>query len=168
MKNTDFISNYTKLDGLLLGFAIRLTSNKVEAQELYQETLYKAFLNKEKYKDGTNFKSWITTIMRNTFINGYRKKQTRNRVEQPIENCIEVNRLYTTENKAHSNIMMNEIWAAIKLLKKQYSDPFLLFYQGFHYNEISKVMNLPIGTVKSRIFTARKKLKGLISKKYNN
>lgn len=158
MTSQDFLDRYETINNLLFGFAMKLTRNKEEAKDLQQETICRAFKNRHRFTVGTNFKAWITTIMRNTFINNYRKKLTRNKVEQPVTDF-----LYAIENKAVKNeaerlIMGQELEAIISNLKETYRQPFLMFYMGYQYMEIAESMNLPIGTVKSRIFFARKKL----------
>lgn len=166
MTTLEFNANYQPLEDLLFAFAMKLTRNTVNAQDLMQETLCRAFKNKDRFRMGTNFKAWITTIMRNNFINDYRKMKTRNRVEAPIEEFS-----YFVENKsvsdnANSIIMMKELTRMVDSLSDDFKRPFNMFNEGFHYNEIAQAMNIPIGTVKSRIFFARKKLRGMVHAQY--
>lgn len=166
MTSLEFNAKFNQLDQKLFAFALKLTKNSNDAKDLLQETACKAYSNIHRFKPGTNFKAWISTIMRNNFINEYRKRRTRNNVEQPIEEF-----LFAIENKgiksgAYSSLMMGELKKMIKSIGPRYSTPFMLFYKGYHYDEISEQMNIPIGTVKSRIFFARKKLKGLVVDRY--
>ncbi|MBR9921216.1 MAG: sigma-70 family RNA polymerase sigma factor [Bacteroidetes bacterium] len=166
MTSQDFLNKYEMINDLLFGFAMKLTRNKEEAKDLQQETICRAYKHRDRFANGTNFKAWLTTIMRNTFINNYRKKKTRNRVEKPVDDF-----LYAIENKAVKNeaertIMGEEIEKIVANLKETYRKPFLMFFMGYQYNEIAQHMELPIGTVKSRIFFARKKLVGAIRAKY--
>ena len=166
MTTVEFNERYQPLEDLLFAFAMKLTRNKVNAQDLMQETLCRAYKNRDRFAMGTNFKAWITTIMRNNFINDYRKQRTRNRVEAPIEDFS-----YFVENKsvsgnAHSIIMMKELNGMLDKLSANFREPFVLFYDGWHYDEIAQTMGIPIGTVKSRIFFARKKLKAMIQEQY--
>lgn len=162
----EFNVRLAKLENLLFAFAMKLTKNREDAKDLYQETAFRAFNHKDRYTMGTNFKAWVTTIMRNTFINNYRKKKTRNKVEAPIEDL-----LYAIENKAvngtaESNILTTELTRIIDELKDGYKIPFTMFLRGYQYNEIAEHMDLPMGTVKSRIFFARKQLKATITDLY--
>lgn len=166
MSALEFNASFSKLHDLLFAFAMKLTRNKEDAKDLMQETAMLAYANIHRFEPGTHFKSWVSTIMRNSFINNYRKMKTRNKVEKPIEDY-----LYAVENKAVSNqassmIMQKELTIILDNLANEYKVPFLMFFQGYHYDEISEHMNLPIGTVKSRIFYARKQLKDMIEKRY--
>lgn len=166
MSALEFHASFHKLHDLLFAFAMKLTRNKEDAKDLMQETAMLAYANIHRFEPGTHFKSWVSTIMRNSFINNYRKMKTRNKVEKPIEDF-----LYAVENKAvrnqgHSQIMQKELTAILDGLSDDYRVPFLMFFQGYHYDEIATHMNLPIGTVKSRIFYARKQLKDMISQRY--
>ena len=165
MSTLEFNTNFAKLHDLLFAFAMKMTRNKEDAKDLMQETAMLAYANLHRFQPGTYFKSWVSTIMRNSFINNYRKMKTRNNVEQPIEDFVAtVGKTIT--NQASSIIMQGELNDIINKLSNDYKVPFLMFFQGYHYDEIAEHMSLPIGTVKSRIFYARKQLKELISIRY--
>ena len=140
-------------------FAITLTRDSEVAKDLFQETLYRAIANREKYNVGTNIKAWLYTIMRNIFINNYR----RNIKKQTVfaSSIYELNwehlqaTSYTTEAKLQVKEMMNSIHRLPDLFKK----PFLLYFEGFRYHEIADMLVEPLGTVKSRIHFARRLLK---------
>lgn len=166
MTTTEFNKSYQPLEALLFAFAMKLTRNTTNAQDLMQETLCRAFKNKDRFLIGTNFKAWITTIMRNNFINDYRKRKTRNKVEAPIEDFGYFVENKSVEGNANSIIMMKELTKMVESLEEDFSKPFNMFNEGFHYDEIATEMNIPIGTVKSRIFFARKKLKSMIKARY--
>lgn len=168
MTTTQFIESYSPLENKLYAFAVKLTRNHSAAKDLLQETLTKAYSNRSKFTMGTNFKSWITTIMRNAFINDYRKNKKRGEVEHPIENYT-----YAVESKAISNgsestIMMKELRSIINEVKPKYRIPFLMHYQGYEYKDIATELNIPVGTVKSRLHTARQQLRKLIRINYPN
>lgn len=149
----------------LMPFAFTLTHNHEDAKDLYQETLFKAFDNKDKYNLGTNIKAWLYTIMRNIFINDYRKKAKQKIVCDSSLNDYYVNSTQTvTSNSAISNINLKEIQAAITRLPDIFKSPFLLYCDGYKYNEISDILSEPLGTVKSRIHFARKLLKAQIER----
>jgi RNA polymerase sigma-70 factor (ECF subfamily) len=168
MTTAEFNKQFDKIHDLLFAFAMKLTRNMEDAKDLMQETAMRAFANRHHFEPGTHFKSWVSTIMRNSFINDYRKKKTRNRVEKPIEDY-----LYAVENKAvsssaHSVIMMKELRRMLGKMTDDYRTPFIMFFNGYQYEEIANHMRLPMGTVKSRIFYARKQLKDMIQEQYGN
>lgn len=168
MTTTQFISAYQPLKSELFAFAVKLTRSRSAADDLVQETLTKAYKHRNKFSMGTNFKSWITTIMRNTFINDYRKNKRRGEVQHPLENYTYAIESQTISNGSESTMMMKELQAIINQIKPKYRKPFLMHYQGYEYQDIAAEMNIPIGTVKSRLYTARQKLRKLIEKNYPN
>jgi RNA polymerase sigma-70 factor (ECF subfamily) len=163
---------HTKLDNLasvLNAFAYNLTKNVEDAKDLYQETAFRAITNQDKFRPGTNLKAWLFTIMKNIFINNYRKKAKANTIMDSTDNMYYINSGSTTiNNQAESNIMMKELIKMIEELDASIKVPFLMHYQGFKYQEIADQLDLPLGTVKSRIFFARKELKSLIGNRYKN
>ena len=163
MTNQEFTTRTQELNNLLFAFALRLTRSRQDAEDLMQETQIKAYKYRNNFAEGTNFKSWISTIMRNTFINQYRKRKTRRHLNQPTtevtENIIHKN---VVANSGEQNLRMQELSGMLDSIGKLYAVPFMMFYRGFEYQEIAAKLNIPIGTVKSRIFTARVKLKQMI------
>jgi RNA polymerase sigma-70 factor (ECF subfamily) len=166
MGTVEFSSEFQILQKKLLPVAYRLTNNYEDAKDLVQETALRAYNNKEKFEVGTNFQAWVITIMRNTFINFYRKKKNRNTSCEPTGSFVFENESQSEVNKADSNMMMQELGTIISEMSDTYSKPFTMFYEGFKYEEIANEMALPIGTVKSRIFFARRKLRETILKQY--
>ncbi len=159
MKSEKFQSNLMQLQGNLLNFAYMLTSNRDDAYDLLQDTTLKALDNEDKYAEGTNFKGWVFTIMRNIFINNYRRTQRSATIVDTTENLYHLNicqdsGLEDPEGSFHAG----EITDAIDAFPEEYRIPFSMHVAGYKYNEIAEHMNLPLGTVKSRIFFARKKL----------
>lgn len=166
MTTADFQKKYHNLHDLLFAFAMKLTRNKDKAKDLMQETACRAFQYRDRFRMGTNFKAWMTTIMRNTFINNYRKKKTRRKTEAPIEDFLFAIENKSIDNEAYSSIFVKEVYKMLNSLSDTYQVPFLMFFQGYQYMEIAEHLDIPIGTVKSRIFFARKKLKGMIREHY--
>ncbi len=167
MTTAKFNINYKQIEDLLFGFAMKLTKDKERAKDLMQETFCRAFKNKDRFSENTNFKAWMTTIMRNNFINDYRKRKTRSQVMAPVEDFS-----YFIENQASvgngdSIIMMKELNGLIGELPNDLQQAFKMYVNGYHYNEIAETVNAPIGTIKSRIFFARKKLRASIKANYN-
>jgi RNA polymerase sigma factor (sigma-70 family) len=162
---TDF--RYTLLNNAdsLMPFAFKLTQDHEEARDLFQETIYKALANEEKYNMGTNLKAWLYTIMRNIFINDYRKKSRQNIVLDGSNSDYYINSTKTvTYNDAVSFINMKEIKKAIIDLPAIFKDPFLLYFDGYKYTEIAEILCEPLGTIKSRVHFARKLLKSQLER----
>jgi len=166
MTNKEFTAKTDELNNLLFSFALRLTRSRQDAEDLMQETAIKAYKYRNNFAEGTNFKSWISTIMRNTFINQYRKRKTRRHLNQPTtevtENVVSKN---VVANSGEQNLRMQEMTRMMDSIGKIYSVPFMMFYKGYEYQEIAAQLNIPIGTVKSRIFSARVKMKQLIGER---
>jgi len=166
MTNQEFTAKTQELNNLLFAFALRLTRSRQDAEDLMQETQIKAYKYRDNFAEGTNFKSWISTIMRNTFINQYRKRKTRRHLNQPTtevtENIISKN---VVANSGEQNLRMQEMKRMMNSIGKIYSIPFMMFYRGYEYQEIARELNIPIGTVKSRIFSARVKMKAMIGER---
>lgn len=169
MSQPEFYTKFDKMSTLLHSFAYNLTKNVEDAKDLYQETAFRALTNRDKFRPGTNFKAWLFTIMKNIFINNYRKKTKANTIMDSTENLYYINSgSAVISNGAESNIMMKELIKMIDELDSSVRVPFLMHYQGFKYQEIAEHLELPLGTVKSRIFFARKELKDVIGKRYKN
>ena len=163
-----FETKLLSLQSNLLNFAYMLTSNRDDAYDLLQDTTIKALDNEDKYVENTNFKGWVFTIMRNIFINNYRKVVRSATVVDTTEDLYHLNLpqdsgFETPEGSGAAN----EITGAINALTEEYRIPFSMYVAGYKYNEISEKMNLPLGTVKSRIFFARKQLQDTL-KDYRN
>jgi RNA polymerase sigma factor (sigma-70 family) len=146
-------------------FAITLTRDNEVAKDLFQETLFRALANKEKYNVGTNIKAWLYTIMRNVFINDYRKRARQNTILDNSDNgfLLDYNEV-TASNAAETNLRMKEIREYIHGLPQIFKTPFLLYFDGYKYNEIADMLKEPLGTIKSRIHFARKLLKASIQR----
>jgi RNA polymerase sigma-70 factor (ECF subfamily) len=144
-------------------FAFTLTKDAEQAKDLYQETLFRALSNQEKYLEGTNIRAWLFTIMRNIFINHYRKKLKHRMVAEPNASDFFINyQQHTVTNKAASNLQMKDIHVAVYHLPNIFKKPFMLYYEGYKYFEIANILQEPLGTIKSRIHFARKILKSQV------
>ena len=169
MSTIEFQDRLNQLSSVLHTFAYNLTKNVEEAKDLFQETAFRALSNKDKFRPGTNFKAWLFTIMKNIFINNYRKKVKSKTIMDSTDNLYYLNSgSNAINNKADSNFMVDELSAMIDQLDESLRTPFLMHYEGFKYQEIADHLDLPLGTIKSRIFFARKGLKQLIHSRYNN
>ncbi len=168
MSTIEFNSRLNQMSAILHSFAYNLTKDIEASRDLYQETAYRAIKNREKFSPGTNFKAWLFTIMKNIFINDYRKKVRANTIIDTTENHYYINSgKNTVNNHAFSNIMMKELSQMVADLDESTRVPFEMHYSGFKYQEIADKLDLPLGTVKSRIFFARKELKTVINNRYD-
>lgn len=160
MSTLEFNQSLISNSEYLKPFAMTLTRDMESAKDLIQETLFRALANKEKYNEGTNIKAWLYTIMRNIFINNYRRSARQNTIfdNTPNDYLLDYNQ-YATSNTAEGNLTLKEINEAIFELPEIFKKPFQLYFDGYKYHEIADVLNEPLGTIKSRIHFARKLLK---------
>jgi RNA polymerase sigma-70 factor (ECF subfamily) len=147
------------LRGALQEFTRRFTNNREESHDLVQDTLLKALLYRDKFRDDTNLKGWLFTIMRNTFINNYRRLQrTRTRYDQTKDlHFLNVEEEHTF-NRPQESMEFREIWRNVNKIKDELLTPFKMYTSGYKYHEIAEHLGIPIGTVKNRIFNARKEI----------
>ncbi|MBK8568156.1 MAG: RNA polymerase sigma factor [Saprospiraceae bacterium] len=166
MTTSEFNQQLSDFNRNLFANAMRLSGNKHNAQDLMQETIMRAFANHHKFVVGTNFKGWIYTIMQNCFINDYRKRRSRGRIVYLMEDNMKGVMEQPVRNLGNTIVMMNELRHLIDELSEANRIPFELHFDGFGYQEIAEQLDVPLGTVKSRIFFARKKLKSMIQGRY--
>lgn len=151
------------LQGNLLNFAYQLTTSRETAQDLVQDTTLKVLDNESKYVDNVNFKGWVFTIMRNIFINNYRRQVRSATVVDTTEDLYHLNLSQESGfSTPEGSFAAKEISQAIKDFTDEYRVPFSMYIAGYKYSEIADKMGLPLGTVKSRIFFARKRLQALL------
>ena len=159
MATSEFQTKLMSLQSNMLNFALMLTSNRDNAYDLLQDTTLKALDNEDKYTDNTNFKGWVFTIMRNIFINNYRRVARSATVIDQTEDLYHLNISQDSGFETpEGSFQAGEITAAINQMSDEYRIPFSMHVAGYKYGEIAEKMNLPLGTIKSRIFFARKKL----------
>jgi RNA polymerase sigma factor (sigma-70 family) len=159
MTALEFNYQLTNLSSNLERFAMSLTSNHEDALDLLQETFAKAITYRDKFEDNTNLKAWTFTIMKNTFINNYRRNVKANTTFDNTDDLYFLNlNKEATSSTPDSEYSVKEIQKSIDELDDDFKLPFLMHTQGYKYKEIADHLNLKIGTVKSRIFFTRKKL----------
>lgn len=163
MTALEFGYRLESLTGTLKPYAMKLTKDSEDANDLLQETVYKAYTNRTKFEEGTNLKAWMYTIMRNTFITNYQRMVRRNTFIDTTENSYFINSSAAIENSAYGNFVGRDIKSAVDGLKEIYKIPFKLYFEGFKYHEIALRLSIPIGTVKNRIHIARKELKDVLN-----
>ncbi len=160
MKKPEFDSLVTKETESLRMYALRFTRSPENADDLVQDTVLKAITYYDKFKDGTNFKGWLYTIMKNTFINNYRRTTKVNSVVTKTDDITSSNLYFSsTKNGGEDIFVMDDIKGALSVLEKEYYTPFSMYFDGYKYHEIAERLKIPIGTVKTRIHVARKYLK---------
>lgn len=159
MTHTEFTRNLEGMRGELRTFTHRFTSNREVSQDLVQETMLKALLYRDKYRTDTNLKGWLFTIMRNTYINQYRRLQRARTFTDTTANLhfLQVEDEHTF-HRPESSAEYKEVWNRVNSLRDELLIPFKLHTSGYKYHEIAEHLNLPIGTVKNRIFHARKEI----------
>jgi RNA polymerase sigma factor (sigma-70 family) len=168
MTHVEFEKRFRHFSKPLYSFALHLTRDQEDAKDLVQETAYRAFKNLDKFRAGTNFKAWMRTILRNSFINNYRKKKTRRQVEAPVDDFLFAIESNTVNNSGFQHLQYERLQNIVQQLDESYRIPFLLHFQGYQYKEIADYLDVPLGTVKSRIFFARKKLRTAIKRVYDH
>ncbi len=159
MTAMEFNHKLISMEDRLERFALSLTSDREAAKDLLQETYLKALSSKDKFIEFTNFEAWAYTIMKNTFINNYRKAVRQNTIVDTTKDLYYLNNSREAINeKPDSTFQQKEINKHINALQDELKVPFLMHTKGFKYKEIADELNLKIGTVKSRSFFTRKKL----------
>lgn len=158
-----FKSSVIGMQGNLLSFALKLTLNEEEAHDLVQDTTLKALDNEAKFVDNTNFSGWMMTIMRNIFINNYRKRARENTM---VDTTGDLHHLNVSQDSGLETpdgaYAAGEISAILNGFPADYRNPFSMHIAGYKYEEISDKLGMPLGTVKSRIFFTRKRLRELL------
>lgn len=159
MRTANFAQDLLSVQTELLNFAYKLTADREEANDLLQETSLKALDNEEKYTAETNFKGWVYTIMRNIFINNYRKALRDQTYVDQTDNQYYLDQNFDIEgDSTEGSYDLKEMRRIVNALPKEYRIPFSMYVSGFKYREIADKLGLPLGTVKSRIYFTRQKL----------
>ena len=159
MTALEFSTNLVGQQRFLEGYARQLTGNPDDAKDLTQETFLKALIHREKFVNQNNFKAWLYTIMKNIFINNYRRIKKENTIIDQTDDLYYLN-ISNSNSDTDPESMLNakELENGINSLDADFRKPFDMYNDGFKYKEIADALNLTIGTVKSRIFYSRKKL----------
>lgn len=158
MVTAEFKQRLMDLQANMLNFAYMLTSNRDDAHDLLQDTTLKALDNADKYVDNANFKGWVFTIMRNLFINRYRRSAYEATLVDSTDQRLNIAGENSSAASPEGTFSVVEITNAINEFPKKFRVPFSMHIAGYKYHEIADHTGLPIGTVKSRIFTARTQL----------
>ncbi len=165
MSTIEFQQHLVSLRQQLYYFALSLTKDRDDAQDLLQESMLRALMNREKFQDNTNFKAWLYTIMKNTFINDHRRNKRTAALMDRVEHERDQVRRVQMPNNPEGLVRMGEIKRSLDRLDDTFSEPFTMHHEGYKYHEIADRLGIPIGTVKSRIFQARQRLMGMLTDK---
>ncbi|TAJ15354.1 RNA polymerase sigma factor [Marinilabiliaceae bacterium JC017] len=164
MTALQFNSTLLNMQNKLMYFALSLTSNDDDARDLLQETTLKALTYRNQFVNNTNFKAWVFTIMKNTFINNYRRNQKTRNAFDSTEDAFRLAYKQNYSSETPETVQsVNEMNKSIDRLNDEFRVPFKMHTQGYKYKEIAEKLKLPIGTVKSRIFFTRKKLQQMLN-----
>jgi RNA polymerase sigma factor, sigma-70 family len=160
MNKLEFNTKVVQEAGTLNNYAFYFTRDEENAHDLVQDTLLKAFSYYNKFKEGTNLQAWLYTILKNTFINYYRRKVKTNSIIIKPETISSADLFNSSlRNGAEGKFVMDDIERALSKLSEEYYYPFSMYYEGYKYHEIAEHFRIPIGTVKTRIHVARQHLK---------
>ena len=164
MTSIDFKNLVQREAKPLRHYAYQLTRNVEDTNDLVQETMLKAYTYQEKFENGTNLKGWLYTIMKNTFINNYRRMLKRNTFIDQTDNDYYLDSVAPlVRNEGEQGFLRKDIEEAIYSLTLNLQKPFTMNVKGFKYHEIAEILHIPIGTVKTRIFVARRELRKSLS-----
>jgi RNA polymerase sigma-70 factor (ECF subfamily) len=159
MTAIEFTHQIAELRTVLHGFTRRFTMDREESRDLVQDTMLKALIYRDRFRENNNLKGWLFTIMRNTFINNYRRNRKKIKLTDQSKDVLFLNTEEDhTFNKPHESMEFKEIWNNVNNLRGELLTPFKLYTSGYKYHEIAKQLGIPIGTVKNRIFHARKEI----------
>ncbi|GGC23378.1 MULTISPECIES: RNA polymerase sigma factor [Parapedobacter] len=165
MDNTEFDTRLVGEINSLNRYARRYVPDDESARDLVQETLNKAIRHRGKFKVGTNLKAWLYAILKNTFINDYRKVRRTYAIfrDDGDETAYKGTSFHAQNNGSESKFMMEDISHALNKLPENHYTPFIMHFEGFKYLEIAEHLKIPIGTVKTRIHGARILLRKLLN-----
>ena len=158
MSTLEFNDALISLENYLKSFAFSFTRNSEDAEDLTQETMLKALKYRSQYTPKTNFKAWVFTIMRNVFINQYRRKLKAATIFDHSKELYLLQKSDEQYGQPMNYMLGKDLNKQLNKLEDEYKKPFTMHFDGYKYQEIAESLNIPIGTVKSRIFIARKKL----------
>lgn len=162
MSTIEFEQQLIGLRKQLLWFALSLTRDRSAARDLVQDSMLRALTFRESFQDGTNFKAWLFTIMKNTFINGHRREMRKRALIEQAWGSVAANAA-PAGGRTEGALLKREIEGGLARLDPAFKHPFLMHHEGYKYEEISAHLSIPLGTVKSRIHEARRRLMSMLS-----
>lgn len=164
MTGDTFLTALQSIEQKLYKYAYKLTRDVNDARDLVQETFYKSLKGRDKFRAETNLMAWATTILRNTFINEIRRKKRQNTYQDGSSNTFLIDESvdHWVENDGIWKAQYKEVMEMVGDLPKGIKEPFMMYYRGYKYQEIAEELDAPLGTIKSKIFFARKRLKAIL------
>lgn len=166
MSTLEFQQQLIGLREQLYWFAMSLTRDRENASDLLQDSLARALQFRDKFQDNTNFKAWVYTIMKNTFINDHRRGKRTRAIMDRVDDAHVGAQALPLPQSTDGRVRMGEIKRSLDRLDTMFREPFLMHHEGYKYEEIAEHMGVPIGTVKSRIFQARQRLMAMLTDKH--
>jgi RNA polymerase sigma factor (sigma-70 family) len=164
MTAIEFSSQLLSLETGLRKFAYRLSSKKDDADDLVQETFLRVLQKKDSYLENVNFKSWTFTIMKNIFVDSYRRNRKRDTYgDKGIDSLTILQINPVSFENPDSTYSALEILQSIEQLEEKLRIPFNMYVEGYKYIEIADKLNINLGTIKNRIFLTRKQLMAQLS-----
>lgn len=164
MTKLEFNTLVTQEADSLRLYAMQFTKDRDDADDLVQDTIVKAVMYYSHFKKGTNIRGWLYTIMKNTFINNYRRIVKSKVFITKTDEISNHHLIYSaSKNQGENKFVMDDIKSALNKLSKDYYIPFNMYFEGYKYHEIAEQLQIPIGTVKTRIHIARKQMKDDLS-----
>ena len=162
IEQSDFVKiQFKEIRHLLKEFSLKLVgrTNQSAADDLYQDTALRIIVKADKYRYQSSFIGWAKTIMRNIFIDNYRKETKVRMILESTPNQFEnIPNGFSLKNSIEAKMEFDEIFFLVKSLPEVLSQPFLMKLEGYKYYEIAEELDAPLGTIKSRVFDARRKL----------
>ena len=163
MSTLEFQQQLILLRRPLYYFALSLTKDRDNALDLLQDCMVRALTYRDKFQDNTNFKAWLCTIMKNTFINGHRRNKRTQALMDIVDRDHDQVKRVQMQHSPDARVRMSEIQRSLQRLDPAFRTAFELHHQGYKYNEVADHLGIPIGTVKSRIHQARQRLMVMLS-----
>ncbi len=164
MESEKFVEVFNQNQFFFKRFAMKLTKSSTDADDLIQDACVRAFCHIDGFKDTGKFKSWFCSILYNTFINKYRKKSRRSAL---LNSQLHTHGLFftcrTTSNDGYEDLKFEDVFKLMAHIGHHNVEAFRLYEAGYTYQEISEMQGVPLGTVKSRIFFVRKKMRSMVA-----
>lgn len=164
MSTAEFTTVLVAQEATLRQMGFHFTHNRDDLQDLIQDTLARALRYKDRFVDGTNLKSWLFVMMKNIYINQYNQNVGRKTFADgtPGEYYLNAHGA-NTESLTERQLIAADLQDSISKLSEKFRTPFELHVEGYQYDEIADELDIPIGTVKSRIFKARERLQDMLA-----
>ena len=159
MTKEEFLTELTATRPVLMRYALYLTAESEKANELLQETIARAYCSYESFISGSNFTHWMKTIMRNVYINHTERDRNAAGYKEYLESCRDIE-----NNTPEQQLLVHDLQSVIDSMHPELRDVIKLRIKGMSYDEIAKTLDIPLSTVKNRLFDARTEIKKELKK----